>query len=131
MKLYEFFGKIDHNIDSEKDQDPSSPGKEEEQELGNQVFWYILDHDNLHKKHALPLAKQIKKEYSSKKEEGVHDWKLWMPMVKEGCAKYFEENDVQGDPNDVFNKEFCIDLCKRLADQYHEDITKDEYDLGH
>jgi hypothetical protein len=129
MKLYEFFGNIQH--DHEDPSDKSKPTHGEEKELGDQVFWYILVDDDLHKKYFMPLAKELKKIYDSKsKQDDLHDWKLWMPMVKQGCVHYYKHNEVKGDPVDVFNKDFRIDLCKRLADHHHKDIIKGEYKLG-
>jgi hypothetical protein len=129
MKLYEFFGNIKHEERNERD--PQAPSKEEEQELCDQVFWYILDDNDLHKKHFMPTAKKLKKLIADKTDDDSHDWKVWLPMVKEGCMKFYEDHDVKDSPTDTFNKEFCMDLCKRLADHYHEDIIKDEYNLGH
>lgn len=131
MKLFEFFGNINHNPNEANDRDPEALGKEQEQELSDQVFWYILDHDDLHKKHFMDLAKEIRNTNKENSKDDTHDWKLWMPMVKEGCMEFFKEHKVDGHPADTFHKEFRVDLCKRLADHHHKDIIKDEYKLGH
>ena len=127
MKLYEFFG----NINQDKEQDPHGLGKEEQQELSDQMFWYILDHDELHKKHFMPTAKKIKKTHEKDNKSGHHEWKLWLPMVNKGCMHFYKENHIKGDPKETFNKKFRIDLCKRLVDHFHKDIIKGEYKLGH
>ena len=127
MKLYEFFGNIKH--DANEDSKPGSPNKEEQQEIADQTFWYILDDNDLHKEFFMPIAKELKKIYDSKsKEDDMHDWKVWMPMVKKGCMEFYKEHEVPGDPNDSFNKDFRIDLCKRLADHYHDEIIKGDSD---
>lgn len=131
MKLYEFFGNINHDVDRDKEKDSFSLGKEEQQELSDQLFWYILDHDELHKKHFLPTAKQIKNSHKEDKKEGHHDWKMWLPMVNKGCKHFYKDHQVKGDPKEIFNKKLRIDLCKRLVDHFHKDIIKGEYKLGH
>jgi hypothetical protein len=130
MKLYEFFGNINHDVNQDKDHDPNSLGKEEEKELGDNLFWYILDHDNFHKKFFMPAAKEIKRKHTKSKTDESHDWQVWMPMVNAGCAEFFKKNHVSGDPRETFNKKFRIDICKKLADHYHKDILKGEYKLG-
>ena len=127
MKLYEFFGNI--NRDQDPDGEKSHQNKEQEQELSDQIFWYILDHDDLHKKHFLPLAKDIKGQHKEGASDEGHDWKLWMPMVKEGCVEFYKDHDVPGDPQEVFNKDLRVDVCKRLADHHHKDIIKGEYKI--
>lgn len=122
MKLNEFFG----NIDYSKDAGQADHG--EDQKLGDQVFWYIIDHDDLHKRHFLPAANTISKTH---KDKGMHDWKIWDKLVKEGCLEYYKHHKLEKDPKDIFHKEFREDLCKRLAEHYHNDIIKGEYNLGH
>lgn len=128
MKLYEFFGNINHD-DIDSDGHPDTLGKEEEREMAEQVFWFILDDDDLHKEYFLPVVKEMRAKHKADPKSDESDWKLWMHMVKEGCIKFYEEHDVKGHPNDVFNKEFCIDVCKRIADHCHKDILKGEYKI--
>jgi hypothetical protein len=123
MKLYEFFGNLNIGTDSSKDKGPESSSKEAEKDLGDSVFDFIIDDDELHKKYFLPLLKK----YKGKKDL---DWKEWMPMVNHGCMKYFEEHEVKKHPKDAFPKTMRIDICKRLIDYYREDILKDSYKLG-
>ena len=131
MKLYEFFGNIKHDIDQDKDRDSKSPTKEEEQEFEDNFFWFILDDDDLHKKYFMPVAKELRRIYKTDtKKDDLHDWKTWMPMVKEACVKFYKENEVKKSIEDAFPKELRISICKRLTDHYHEDITKGTYNLG-
>jgi hypothetical protein len=126
MKLFEFFGNINHNPNQEEKRDPQTPGKEEEQELADNVFWFILDDDDLHKKHFMPIAKELKAKYANKKDDASQDWKVWIPMVNAGCMKYYKEHKIEDHPSDKFHKEFRRDICKRLEDHYHEAIEKDK-----
>lgn len=126
MKLFEFFGNINHDPNQEEKRDPQSPGKEEEQELADNVFWYILDDDDLHKKHFMPIAKELKAKYADKTDDASRDWKVWIPMVNAGCMKYYKEHKIEDHPSDTFHKEFRRDICKRLEDHYHEAIEKDK-----
>lgn len=125
MKLFEFFGNINHNPNEDNDRDPQSLGKEEEQELGDNVFWFILDDNELHKKHFMPIAKELKAKYADKSDDASLDWKVWIPMVNAGCMKYYKEHQIEKHPSDAFSKEFRRDVCKRLEDHYHEAIEKD------
>jgi hypothetical protein len=130
MKLYEFFGNMNLDLDQDKGKDSSAPSKEEEDQIGDELFWYIIDHDDLHKNHFLPAAKEIKKKHDQDPKESMHDWKTWAPMVNSGCMKYWKEKKMKKHPTDAFPKDLRKDLCKRLADHYHKDIIKDEYKLG-
>jgi hypothetical protein len=127
MRLFEFFGNIKH--DSDPDSNPDTLGKEEERKIADAVFWHILDSDDLHKKHFLPHAKEIKAAHKKDDKISGHDWKRWLPMAKEGCLEYYKDKEVKGHPADTFTKEFFIELCKRLADHHHKDIIKGEYKI--
>jgi hypothetical protein len=57
MLLNEFFGKaVNPTKKLEKDH--------KEKNIGDDLFWYIVDHDRLHKDYLLPLAKGAKKNSS-------------------------------------------------------------------
>lgn len=130
MKLYEFFGHYEMSMSQESDE-PKSLSKEEEETMTDQIFWYILDDDALHKKYFMPAAKKLKKIYDSEsKEDDKHDWKTWIPMVNRGCVKYYKENNLSGNPEKIFHKKIRKDLCKRLVDHYDEDIKNNKYNLG-
>lgn len=130
MKLYEFFGNINRD-DKEDDKHPEQMRREEEQELSDNLFWHLLDDNQLHKEFFMPAASDIYKKHKNKTVEDTHDWKLWMPMVNKGCVEFYKKHDIKGDPKDVFHKDLRIAACKRLADHYHDDIVKGEYKLGH
>lgn len=124
MKLFEFFGSINPNPEN-GESSPISNNKDNEQELANEVFWYILDNDELHKKYFFGLARQIKAE-----KEKARSWKNWLPIVNAGCLRYYKEQKLDQDPKELFTKEFRRDMAKRLLDHYYEDILKDSYTLG-
>jgi hypothetical protein len=130
MKLYEFFGNINQDSDRDDTANPDTLKKEEETELTDNVFWFILDDNDLHKKYFMPTAKALKQKLDDKTDSDEHDWKVWLPMVNVGCVKFYKETDVQGDPKEVFDIKMRKELCKRLTDHYHQDIVKDEYNLG-
>jgi hypothetical protein len=129
MKLFEFFGhqQLDFNR-KHPDDSAQEKSKEHEDHLSNDVFWYIIDHDNLHKKHFFDVAKHVSTKH--KKDEG-HDPKYWKKMAEEGCVDFYHTHKMRGDINEIFNKEFRQELCQRLADHYHKDIIQDHYSLGH
>lgn len=130
MKLFEFFGNINFNPNKEEDLDPLHNDVEEEKSLCDDAFYYIIDDDILHKKYFMPLAKQLKKKYDDTTDDASEDWKVWIPMVNAGCAKYYKENKIDQHPTDAFPKKVRIELCKRLEKHYREDISKGEYKLG-
>jgi len=136
MYINEFFGNIKHNVDIEKHDGKDSrdvlTGRSEsmDQQLADDLYWFILDHDELHKTHFMPLAKEISQLQKSKKFDHGKYIKKWMPMVKAGCLKFYKQQKMEGHPNDIFTKKMRKDLCYRLADQHHRDIEKNEYTLG-
>ena len=121
MLLKEFFSKP---IDIEQNQ---KNNKQEMQGLHDDLFWFILDHDKLHKDYFFPIAKKLK-------ENGVCDTpkilELFMPMVVKGCREYYEDKKLKGKLGKVFSKELREELCKRLYDHFKEDVKKDKYKLG-
>ena len=129
MKLNEFFGKMDLDQDLEP-KEPHELAREEEDQLMNDVFFFIIDNDDLHKKYFMDVAKAIK---ASKKDDGElneDDWAKWIPMVNKGCVEFYKKHNVKGDPVEIFHKELRKDLAKKLVDHYKKDIIKGEYQLG-
>jgi len=123
MKLMEFFGKP-MSVDKKKDP------HQDDQNMADDLFWFIVDHDKLHKDYFHPLAVKIHKaEKANKlnKEEIVKDF---LPMVKHGCMEFYKKHKMHGRPQDHFTKEVVEDLCEKLFDHYREDIVKGVYKLG-
>jgi len=119
----EFFGKpVD--IEKEMSKERGDNG------IGNDLFWFIIDHDKLHKDHFHDIAKKIHRQYKSKsvnKEEIVKDF---LPMVKKGCMEFYTHHKLPGRPGNHFDKELIKDLCERLFDHYKDDIIHGKYKIG-
>ena len=123
MLLNEFFGKpIDVHKEMSKSRD--------DQNIGDELFWYIIDHDKLHKDYFHEIAKKIKKSHDSDtidKEEIVKDF---LPMVKKGCVEFYQHHKMPGKLEKIFSEDLIEDMCEKLYDHYREDIVKDAYKLG-
>lgn len=128
MKLYEFFGtwqaKSPLDVDNPMDKDNNGEvTKEEKESFKNDLFFYILDNDDIHKKQFFEISEQI---YSDKEvPESV-----WMPMVNRGCLEFYREKKLRDDPKDLFTREFREDLCQMLDDHFRKDVIKGEYRKG-
>ena len=119
MKLTEFFNKpLDVN---QKKKDRDNPQFEDD------LFWYILDHDKLHKDYFFPIAKKLKNLKECSPEMVLE---LYMPMVKKGCKEYYQDKKMKEKISRVFPREFRESLCKRIHDHYYDDIQADKYKLG-
>ena len=125
MKLYEFFGswQAKSPMDVDNPMDKNGDGnvtREEKDQFKNDLFFYILDNDDIHKKQFYEVTEEI---YADK-EVGET---VWMPMVNRGCMDYYKDRQLQDDPSDLFTKEFREDLCKMLDDHFRKDVLKGEY----
>lgn len=129
MKLYEFFSVP--QSDEEKDPRDRVWGKtaDEEQKLADEVYWFILDDDRLHKECFMPLAHEVSEKMKDKTFDRGEFTKKWMPMVNKGCLKFYKTHEMTEDPKDVFSKEMRKALCQRFADEHHPAIEKGEYKL--
>lgn len=123
MKLFEFFGRS-LNVDK------PSQDKKGDQQQDNDLFWFILDHDKLHKDYFIPIAKKIKKSHKTESYDKAGIVSEFMPMVEKGCKEYYIKNKMHGKLGKVFPKELREELCEKLYDHYYEDIIKDCYNLG-
>ena len=120
MRLNEFFGKsVDVNKELSK--------KRNDNGNGDDLFWYIIDHDKLHKDHFHDLAKTIKNPKTQDKEYIV---KEFMPMVRKGCREFYHHAKMTGRFEEKFTKEMMQDMCERLYDHYREDVIKGKYKVG-
>lgn len=124
MLLNEFFGK---SIDIKKS---SSNENRDDKNMSDDLFWFILDHDRLHKDHAIPLARKIKHDHQHESLDKSKMIKEFMPMVKKGCMEYYHKNKMSGKPEKLFPEELREELCEKLYDHYCEDVLKDKYKLG-
>jgi len=112
MLLTEFFGKsIDVRRGSDKDQDAN--------EKTDDLFWFILDHDRLHKDYFLPLRKKIKSQHNRKE---IID--ALLPMVTKGCKEYYIHKKLKGSLEKAFSEELKQDVCEKLYDHYTTGLKK-------
>jgi hypothetical protein len=133
MKLNEFFSPP---ADEQSDKDPrdvmSGQSDEDQDKLADEVYWYMLDDDNLHKEYFIPLAYDIKALQKADKFNHNEFVNKWLPLVNAACTKFYKENkeELPGDPADLFSLDMRKMLCQRLSDQHHTDIENDEYKVG-
>jgi hypothetical protein len=124
MKLYEFFGKLDVNLKQEKTEDDHyKMTLEEKDQFKNELYFYILDHDDSHRKQFHDIAETITKDRESKKD-------IWMPMINKCCMEFYKEKKMPQDPKDLFDSKFRNELCDMIDEHYRKDIIKGEYRLG-
>ena len=121
MKLFEFFGSM--NVSGHDPRDTNQDGKlsrEEKEQFKNDLFFSIIDNDDIHKKHFYDVTETIFKDKECNEE-------VWMPVVKRGCMEFYREKDLKQDPKDLFTQEVQEELCKMLDDHYRKDVLKGEY----
>lgn len=119
MKLFEFFSKpIESN---QKDRDQKTKFDKDD------LFWYILDHDKIHKDYFFEIASKIKKVKTLEPDAVLE---MFMPMVKQGCKEYYNEKKLNGKLHKLFPEDLREEICHRLYDHYKEDIIADKYKLG-
>jgi hypothetical protein len=123
MLLNEFFGK---SIKLKQD----SSNQDDKSELNNELFWFILDHDRLHKEYFMPLAKKIKESDKAGGKDKEHLTNSFMPMVEKACKEYYAKKKMTGKLGKVFPKDLREEMCERLYDHYRDDVLQDKYKLG-
>ena len=121
MKLFEFFNKP---IGVHQDQKYKN---NTDDKIDDELFWYIIDHDRLHKDYFFPIANKVKKLKECSPEMVLE---LYMPMVVKGCKEFYHDKQLEGKLSKTFPLKFREDLCHRLHDHYYTDVQKDKYKLG-
>lgn len=91
------------------------------------LFWFILDNDKLHKDYFFNAANKIRK---SKDISDVEIKEMFMPMVIKGCKEYFLEKKLEGRLSHLFPDKMREEICKRLYEHFKEDIKKGVYRLN-
>jgi hypothetical protein len=124
MLLNEFFGKA---IDATKS---TSSNKDDDKQLRDELFWFILDHDKLHKDHLHPIATKIKEAEKSGKLDKEKSVAAFMPMIEKGCKEFYQKKKMNGSLGRHFPKDLREAMCERMYDHFREDILKDNYKLG-
>ncbi len=110
MLLREFFG------NTLKVNDDDTPDKS----VSNDVFWFILDHDKMHKDYAVPMISRIKKQKNFSETDVI---KNFMPLVNKGCKEFYMKNDMTGHLKKVFPKSLRMELCNQLYNHYCDSIS--------
>lgn len=124
MLLNEFFGKaIKAGLKGDKKYDGKDKNNDE-------LFWYIIDHDKLHKDMFLPLAQKIKKQHAKGNVDKEKTVLEYLPMVNKGCSEYYKHKKMTGKIHKLFPEALRKELCEKLFDHYNDDIIKDHYSLG-
>lgn len=109
MKLLEFF-----SVDNQE-----NPEESNSEDLAKDVTGFILDDDELYKQKILPLVHSMKK--------GLDDdalKKKFLEIVNDGCIKYYKEEDLKKDPNELFPKSMRQTIVKNLIDLYKNTLKK-------
>lgn len=95
--------------------------KNNSSELENNVFWFILDHDRLHKDYAIPVMRKIK---TLDKVDKSEMYNTLLPMVNKGCKEYYHQKNLQGRIGKLFTKKMREELCEKLFNHYIDDKNK-------
>lgn len=120
MILKEFFSKP-LEVSPDKKKDETKEIKQDE------LFWFIIDHDQLHKDFFFDIARKVKKLDGVTPEKVLE---LYMPMVNKGCKEYYAKNKLTGKLGKLFPKALREELCHRLHDHYFDDVKHDRYNIG-
>lgn len=120
MLLKEFFGKA-IDIDKELAKTNNDQGFE------NDLFWFIIDHDKLHKDYFHPIAAKIHKLSKSDNLDKAELIKEFLPMARKGCQEFYVSNKLPGHFEDNFSKELLKELCEKLYNHYANDIINDKH----
>lgn len=117
MLLKEFFGR---SLDVK-------PKSEEKDKLSqnDELFWYMLDHDRLHKDYALPLSQRIKKAHHKGNPDTKSLINAFMPMVEKGCMEFYHRKKLTGKIDKLFPEDMKEEMCQKLYDHFCEDILSD------
>ena len=125
MRLLEFFNPKHENwekVDRDKDLVPQDTN------LEDNIYYFIIDDDRLHKEHFLPLAINYYKQKDRKDFDRKSFAKSCLPMVKDGCRAYCKTLKLEdGIPDGMLNKGLFRSLAHRLVDQIINDVKEDAY----
>lgn len=124
MRLLEFFNPKHESWEQhDKDQDMTP----RDDKLEDNIYYFILDDDRIHKEHFLPLAVN----YYRQKDRGDFDKKLFakkcLPMVNDGCRAYCRSLKSEEIPDKLLNKDLFRSLAHRIVDQIINDVKEDAY----
>lgn len=125
MRLLEFFNPKHENWE-QRDEDQDLVPKDDN--LEDSIYYFIIDDDQLHKKHFLPLAIDYYKQSDGDNFDKKSFAKSCLPMVKDGCVAYCKSLKSEEEvPHEKINKELFKSLAHRLVDQIVNDVKEDAY----
>ncbi len=131
MNLYELFSKPADGNPVKNTETKYHPSTEDgKKKIFDDVYYFILDNNYLHKKYFFPIARIIKNLINSKEYNEKDHCKKWMPMINAGCLEFYKKYNIKGDPKEIFDYQNRINLCNKLGKEYHTDISKNVYSLG-
>lgn len=119
VKLYEF--QVHRDVFS---YDTKAKEKETNEHLQKDVMGFILDSDDLHKKHFLPVAWKLHKHHKQNKYDREKAFEHYIDLVNEGCLAYYKDKKMDKDPNEIFPFKMRLVLAKQLAEIHHDPIAK-------
>jgi hypothetical protein len=106
MKLMEFFSQ--NNSVDEKDKMSD--------EMEKDLMAFILDNNDIYKKHLLPLIKK------HKKGEDL-DYEDYKDAIKDCCKLFYKEKDFKKDPNELFPLKMRMKIADKLI-KINKDSTE-------
>jgi hypothetical protein len=129
MKLYEFFNVP---VDKRQDKFPNYPGQslEDKEKMSDELFWFIIDHDSLHKEFVLPFVKDMKDQVTNPNFDKGRFTKGWMPMVRKGCSLFYKKKKLKDDPKDLFDDKVKEEICRKLCDKFVQEIKDGDFFIG-
>lgn len=130
MKLYEFFNVPVDKKEKDFPDYNKSKSDEEKSKMADEVFWYIIDNDKLHKEYVLPFLYEIKALVNSPNFNRDRFTKKWMPMVEKGCRMFYKHHKLSDNPEDIFDDDLKQETCQKLCDKFLEEIKEDHYQIG-
>jgi hypothetical protein len=127
MKLFEFF-----NVPVDNKDKPMKIGKSKDDKLklADEIFWFIIDNDALHKEFVLPFAAELKDKISSPEFNKERFHKMWGPMVAKGCKLYHKKEKLKDSPDSLFDDEFKKDICQKVSDKFQDEFKNKYYQVG-
>lgn len=127
MKLLEFF-----NIpnDNPSKFDVQGKSQEDKNKIQDDLYWFIIDNDDLHKQFVLPFVSDLKAHLSQPDFNVNRFKKNWVPMINKGCRMYYNDKKLKSNPDSLFTKELKKNLLDKITDKYIDDIKNNSYDIG-
>lgn len=131
MHLFELFSRpASGDPTLNKPQEYNTSTSDGKKKIFDDLYYFIIDNNRLHKKYFFPIARKIKLLIKSKEYNEKDHCKKWMPMINAGCLEFYEKYKLKGDPEDIFDYKNRSDLCSRLGKEFHNDISKNIYNIG-